>query len=107
MLGDALPKADLILCRDGLVHFSFPDIALALRAMKRSGSTYLLATSFTAHPVNEDIPTGSWRPLNLDLAPFCFPPASATLLDGPRPDGTYPDKVLALYRLDDLPDLSP
>lgn len=75
-----------------------------LRAMKDSGSTFLLATSFTAHPKNEDILTGEWRPLNLDIAPFCFPPASAVLLDGPRPDGAYQDKVLALYRLDDLPD---
>jgi len=33
MIHDSVPKADLILCRDGIVHFSFADIALALRSM--------------------------------------------------------------------------
>jgi len=69
MLRDPLPTADLILCRDGLVHFSFSGIALALQAMKRSRSAYLLVTSFTAHASNENIPMGHWRPLNLDLPP--------------------------------------
>ena len=104
MRHDELPRVDLILCRDGLVHLSFSDIGLSLQAMKNSGSTYLLATSFMAHAINEDIRTGEWRPLNLDIAPFNFPAASNALFDGPRADGTYPDKVLALYRLKSLPD---
>ena len=103
LLRDPLPKVDLILCRDGLVHFSFSDIALALRAMQQSGSTYLLATTFTDHAGNEDIATGEWRPLNLDLPPFCFPAPLRVIADGPRPDGTWADKILALYRVADLP----
>jgi hypothetical protein len=106
MLRDTLPKADLILCRDGLVHFSFRDIARSIQAMKLSNSSYLLATSFTGHPANEDIPTGGWRPLNLDLHPFGFPQPLSVIWDGPRPDGTYPDKILALYRIGDLPGLT-
>ncbi|MDP8980445.1 MAG: class I SAM-dependent methyltransferase [Acidobacteriota bacterium] len=102
MLRDPLPKADLILCRDGLVHFSFRDIAIALRAMQESRSTYLLATTFTDHAANEDIATGEWRPLNLELSPFCFPPPLRVVEDGPRADGTWADKILSLYRLDDL-----
>jgi len=104
MLCDTLPKADLIFCRDGLVHFSCSDIARALRAMKESGSTYLLTTTFTAHRRNKDIATGEWRPLNLDLEPFRFPPPLRTIADGPRLDGTAPDKALALYRLENLSD---
>src|SRR5215471_14414757 len=104
MLCDALPRVDLILCRDGLVHLSFSDIARALRAMMESGSTYLLTTTFTAHLRNKDIVTGEWRRLNLDLAPFCFPVPLQTIADGPRPDGTAADKMLALYRLEDLAD---
>jgi hypothetical protein len=103
MLRDPLPKADLILCRDCLVHFSFSDIAVAIRSMKRSGSTYLLATTFVSDVKNEDSPTGGWRPLNLGLPPFCFPDPQEVLLDGPRQDGSYPDKALGLYRLDALP----
>jgi len=104
MICDALPKADLIFCRDGLVHFSFSDIARALRAMKESGSTYLLTTTFTAHRRNKNIATGEWRPLNLDLEPFHFPAPLQTIADGPRLDGTAPDKALALHRLEDLSD---
>ncbi len=104
MLRSPLPKVDLVLCRDGLVHFSFSDIARALRAIKESRSAYLLATTFTACSRNTDVPTGDWRPLNLDLAPFRFPPALRMVPDGPLPDGAYPDKMLALYRIDDLPD---
>jgi len=106
MIHDPLPKADLIFCRDGIVYFSYSDIALALQGMRQSGSTYLLTTTFTAHGRNDDINTGDWRPLNLDIAPFSFPPPLLTLADGPRPDGTYPDKVLALYRIADLPDVT-
>ena len=74
--------------------------------MRQSASTYLLTTTFTAHGRNDDIKTGDWRPLNLDIAPFSFPHPLLTLADGPRPDGTYPDKVLALYRIADLPDVT-
>jgi len=101
MLRDPLPKVDLILCRDGLVHFSFSDIGRALSVMSKSGSLYLLVTTFTEHMRNRDIPTGGWRRLNLAIPPFCFPQALQTLSDA-RPDGTFPDKALALYRLADL-----
>ena len=105
MTVDPLPTADLILCRDGLVHLSYQDIDATLRQMRRSGARYLLATTFEAHPVNEDIATGGWRPLNLRKPPFSFPAPIRTLWDGPRPDGTWPDKMLALYELPDLPSL--
>jgi len=104
MLRGPLPQADLVLCRDGLVHLSFSDITSAILAIKKSRATYLLVTTFTACSRNIDVPTGDWRPLNLDLSPFHFPPALRLVPDGPRPDGTYPDKVLALYRVEDLPD---
>ena len=100
---DAVPKADLVLCRDGLVHLSFFDIAQALKRMHDGGTTYLLTTTFTAHRRNKDIATGGWRPLNLVLAPFCFPDPLQTLTDA-RPDGTAPDKTLALYHFTGLSD---
>jgi hypothetical protein len=104
MLRGPLPQVDLILCRDGLVHFSFSDIAGALRVVKESRSTYFLATTFTGCSRNIDVPTGDWRRLNLDLAPFCFPPALRLVPDRRFPDGPYPDKMLGLYRIHDLPD---
>lgn len=101
MVSDLIPRADLILCRDGLVHLSFFDIAQALTKFHESGATYFLTTTFTAHVRNMDIVTGGWRRLNFGLAPFCFPPPLQILTDA-RPDGTAPDKMLALYRWSDL-----
>lgn len=71
---DELLKVDLILCRDCLVHFSFTDVAEAIRNFKRSQSGFLLTTSFPNHDKNEDIATGNWQPLNLQRYPFYFPP---------------------------------
>ena len=101
MLRGPIPRSDLILCRDGLVHLSFFDISQALWRMEQSGATYLLTTSFSALGCNEDILTGDWRPLNLSLAPFRFPVPLETLSDA-RPDGALADKLLALYRFADI-----
>ena len=106
MIADRLPSADLILCRDGLVHLSFADIASTLDQMRSSGAKYLLATTFDTHPENCDIQTGGWRPLNLQIPPLSFPPPIRKIWDGPRPDGTYADKMLALYNAADLPALT-
>lgn len=62
---EMLPRADLILCRDLLGHFSNHDVQLALRNIKRSGAKYLLATTFPTRENPGDIKTGEWRPINL------------------------------------------
>jgi SAM-dependent methyltransferase len=94
---DPLPEAECVLCRDCLVHFSYSDIDRALWRMRSSGARYLLATTFDANETNCDIATGGWRPLNLEKPPFSFPPPIRKLWDGPRDDGSYPDKMLSLY----------
>jgi SAM-dependent methyltransferase len=100
----ALPKVDLILCRDCLVHFHFDDIFKALRNMCRSGSDFLLTTTFPARDVNVAITTGRWRTLNLEIAPFNLPPPRFLINEQcpvVDPDGmTYPDKSLGLWRID-------
>src|SRR5262249_50405949 len=91
-----LPSADLLFCRDCFVHLSFRDIFKALAQFRASGARYLLTTTFTARPGNEDIATGGWRPLNLERPPFNFPAPMRVLSDGfPRPE--YADKMLALW----------
>ena len=71
---DQMPIADLVLSRDCLVHFSYDHIHQALKNVIASGSTYFATTSFAYHKVNFDITTGDWRPLNLQIDPFRFPP---------------------------------
>jgi len=104
MTKDSLPQVDVILCRDSLVHLSFKDIFATLANFKESGSTYLLATTFTRFPESNDIPTGSWRQLNMQLPPFTFP-EPARLIDEKcvHSGGVYADKCLALWALKDIP----
>jgi SAM-dependent methyltransferase len=100
----SLPHADVILCRDCLVHFSFPNIIAAFRTMKASGAEYLLTTTFPSRRVNKDIVDGDWRPLNLEQAPFLLPvPHSVILEDCTEEGGAYRDKALAVWRVSDLP----
>ncbi|MCX5712161.1 MAG: class I SAM-dependent methyltransferase [Candidatus Omnitrophica bacterium] len=100
---DGLPKADLILCRDCLVHFCFKDIFVAIRNFKQSGSTYLLTTTFTSHLDNRDIVTGSWQPLNLQSAPFNFLAPNKLLYENcTEESGRYQDKCLGLWKLENI-----
>ncbi len=69
---DALPKVDLWLCRDCLFHLSNHDIALAIRNFLDSDIRYFLTTTHPACNRNYDIPTGTFRFLNLQLPPFNF-----------------------------------
>ncbi|HVP50440.1 MAG TPA: glycosyltransferase [Candidatus Bathyarchaeia archaeon] len=99
-----LPAADLVLCRDTLVLLSYQDIFRALANFKRSGSRYLLTTTFPGHSENRDASTGAWRPLNLQLPPFSFPEPLRTInekcIEG---EGRYSDKSLGLWRIEELP----
>lgn len=60
-----LPQVDVVLVRDLLGHFSNLDVKLALKNLRRSGSKYLLATTFPNEQTRGDIKTGQWRPINL------------------------------------------
>jgi len=98
-----LPPADLILCRDGLVHLSFADARAAIRNFRRSGSHYLLSTTFVDRARNRDVPTGGWRVLNLQAAPFLFPPPLALVDERcTHSGGIYRDKRLGLWPLDSV-----
>ena len=105
LLRDVLPKADLVLCRDCLVHFSNRDVMHALANIRRSGGTYLLTTSFVDRDRNKDIPTGKWRAVNLQRPPFNLPPPMR-LLDEAHPSAEFRDKRLGLWKIADLPDVS-
>ncbi|MFC1851581.1 class I SAM-dependent methyltransferase [candidate division CSSED10-310 bacterium] len=67
---DFLPKADLWLCRDCLIHLSNRDIMLALDNFLKSDIFYILTTTYPNCARNHNIPTGSFRILNLELPPF-------------------------------------
>jgi SAM-dependent methyltransferase len=93
-----VPRADLIICRDLLVHLDYATAKRAVENFRASGSTYLLATTFYAHGNNEL--GGIWRPLNLQEEPFNFPAPIELMNENCTEDkGQYSDKSLGLWRL--------
>lgn len=103
LLTDQLPKVDCILCRDCLVHLSTRHTKLALMNLIKSNSTYLITTTYPNQTSNVDIVTGQWRPINLQVAPFCFPEPLILLKEHSTEPGEKSDKSLGIWRLDSLP----
>lgn len=102
IINSDLPKVDLILCRDCLVHLPYSEIQKALNNIKKSGSKYLLTTSFPKHD-NVDIPIGHWRPLNLQANPFDFgEPIFVINENCTENDGVYNDKSMCLWLIKDI-----
>jgi hypothetical protein len=105
LLTDPLPTADLLFCRDCLVHLSFADVQAALDNIRRSGITYLATTHFHEEPENTDILTGGWRPLNFFKAPFNFPAPVAEINENcTEMDGAFSDKCLVVWRVSEIDD---
>ncbi len=102
---DPLPEVDLVFNRDCLVHLSSKHIWDAIKNLKSSGSRWLLTTTFPEHAENRDIEDGDWRLLNLERAPFHFPPPVAILNENcTEHGGAFADKSLGLWRIAELPD---
>ena len=75
IMNDEFPAADVWICRDCLIHFSYADIYRSLRNYIASEIPYILATSHinVSGFLNRDILTGDARLLDLCSFPFFFP----------------------------------
>lgn len=103
IIEDPLPFADVILCRDCLVHLSYKHILSAIQNFKKSQTKHLITTTFPGCLKNKDIITGAWRPINLQLPPFNFPPPTHLIREQcTEADSKYPDKSLGLWLLKDI-----
>jgi SAM-dependent methyltransferase len=97
---DGLPKVDVVLCRDCLVHVSFQDAAAILENFKSTGATWLLLNTYPDVEANRNQFTGrNWRRLNMQLPPFNFPDPIESFPDG----GEVDPNQISLWRLQDLP----
>lgn len=96
---DALPDADLWICRECLFHFSDEDIFRTVDNLLRSNVRYFLTTTHPNTKQNTDIPTGHFRPLNLEIPPFSFPTPLLYIDDGMT---DRPDAKLALWEREEL-----
>jgi SAM-dependent methyltransferase len=93
-----VPKADLVLCRDCLVHLSNENVLKALKNIIASGSRYLLTTTFVNQKINTDIIIG-FRCVNLQLPPFSLPEPLMLIDEG---SSEQADKRLGLWDLQAL-----
>jgi hypothetical protein len=104
LIKDDLPQGDIILCRDCLVHLTFEQAKQVLRNFKRSGSKYLLTTTFVSRTSNSELlPADIWRPLNLEIGPFNLgTPLRIINEHCTEQEGQYTDKCLGLWLLNDM-----
>lgn len=95
---DRLPKADLVVCRDLLIHLSLADISRVLRQVLRSGSNWFLATHFGDTNCNDDIESGDFRPVNLCAPPFeLYRPVLVISEESRMAEGRFADRSMALW----------
>lgn len=102
LLTSDLPDADLLLCRDCLIHLSFENIRRLLDNICGSNIEWVLCSTYPLITANTDNYTGGCRPLNVEIAPFNFPEPRLRIDDGgsrEQPD-TY--RQMALWRREDL-----
>ncbi len=101
---DELPCVDMIFCRDCLVHLNYADVKKVLLNFKRSGSRYLLTSTFSGRDKNVDlVGKDIWRTLNLQAEPFNFPPPLQLINEKcTEGNGCFTDKSLGLWRLSDI-----
>lgn len=100
LIESKIPKVDLVLVRDCLVHMSYDDIFKSLKNIRDSKSRYLLTTTFTGRLSNNDITTGGWYPFNLQIAPFSFPKPIRIINEGcTQGKLSYTDKSLGLWKI--------
>jgi hypothetical protein len=101
-----LPKSDLIICRDCLVHLSFDNINKFIKNFVESESRYLLVTSFVGDfRVNKDYEEYErmWRTISFHKEPFKYTDPLETINENCQQDnGNFHDKSLLLYSRNQL-----
>jgi hypothetical protein len=101
---DLLPDADVLLCRDCLVHLSYANIRAVFENVARSNIRFVLMTSFPGRGGNCDVADADWRPLDFQAPPFFFPEPRLTIVERcEEEEGSYADKSLLAWTVADLP----
>jgi hypothetical protein len=101
IITDPLPRADLFIVRDCLVHFPDDLVFKALQNILTSGCNYLLTTTFNKRGNHIELKDWGWRPINLEEGPFFFPEPEK-LVPEHHPSEEWKDKCLGLWKLKDI-----
>jgi hypothetical protein len=96
-----LPKAELLIVRDCLVHLPKAQVVEALKNIAQQDCQLVAITSFMgADRVNYDIEMGEWRPINLLEYPYSLPyPVDILVEECTEGDGAFTDKSLAVWEM--------
>jgi len=85
------PQADLMICRDLLIHLSYSDVKSFLKNFVDSGIPYILTTTHkNSGFANKDIATGDFKLMDLFSHPYNFPTNPLVAFDdwvAPNPEG--------------------
>jgi hypothetical protein len=98
LCNDPLPDADLLLCRDCLIHLSEEMNLLALANILRSNIKYVLTTTYPGGS-NRSIRNGDWFTINLCAPPYNFPAPIRVLDDWVPP---YTPRQIGLWEVESL-----
>lgn len=103
IIRDDLPAVDMVFCRDCFGNLSNENSIKSIRNIRKSKSRYLLCTTYTQRTSNEDAIDGHWRPINMEKAPFYFPPPILLVNENcTECDGEFADKSLGLWEVGSL-----
>jgi SAM-dependent methyltransferase len=103
IIKDVLPRADAIFCRDCLVHMPFKEIFCSIANFKKSGSKYLIMTTFPEKERQVDSRMGGWRPLNFQIPPFNFEPPIYLIRERVKNQADpYSDKSMGVWELEKI-----
>ncbi|MDX1922285.1 MAG: methyltransferase [Alphaproteobacteria bacterium] len=87
-LKDELPKADLAILKDIVMHWSNAEIISFVPKLQNFKFALITNGLFANHPesINIDIQTGQWRSIDLTMPPFSFKGANVYWYpaDGPK-----------------------
>ncbi len=103
LLQDKLPDADLMLCRDCLVHLSNDNVKKFIKNFVNSDIKYILITSYESSfknknlNINVEIDDGDFRPTYLTEKPFNFPNPVIKILDKDIEHSKDPNLKCYLY----------
>ncbi len=97
---DKIPEVDMIMCKDCFMHLCYEDIKKALDNFKASGSKYLLTDINYDIKEYQDIRSGRWRSINLEIYPFNFSTPLQKIISD-----EHPNKYMALWKMEDIPEL--
>lgn len=94
-----LPQVEAVFSRDGMQHLSLADGLAALRNFRRTGATWLIASTHE-NGKNVDVETGGYYEPDLEAYPFLLGTPWCVVEDGRWDSGVvYPHKYIGVWTL--------